>query len=214
MDLSALQLRDLLEQLGTGSPTPGGGSASALAGAIGASLVGMVAGLTSGRAKYIDCSNEMEKLVRSSKVLRLRFLDLMQEDTLAYSIFMEALKLPCETMEEKNIRSFMKQKALKKAVEVPMKILRETKNLALSAQAVLERGNTNASADAASAVEFARSASSTAINNIKENLSKIEDRDFVKETAEEMDDIAGEIKNIFCRTTKLIEIRFSGNDHT
>src|SRR5713226_2318816 len=97
-------LQHYLDELASAKATPGGGSASALSGAMGAALVCMVARLTLGKAKYADVQPEVEELLQQTEKLRERFQQLMQEDIDAYGRLSASFKMAHNTPEETSAR--------------------------------------------------------------------------------------------------------------
>lgn len=163
-----MNLNNFIEDLASSKPTPGGGAAAAVVGAMGASLVMMVAGLTKG-----DRSNQLSV---TSDQLRTRLLELAQEDCEAFEAVMAAYKLPKELVDRRQEI----EKALKKATEVPletMKLAKEVEELALE---MVEKGNPNAVSDAKSAVYLAQAAQKSARENVEINLKSIKDEEWKK----------------------------------
>ncbi|HPI98379.1 MAG TPA: cyclodeaminase/cyclohydrolase family protein [Synergistales bacterium] len=194
MGLSELGIRDFLKELSSDSPAPGGGSTAALCGALGSSLVAMVAELTLGNEKYSQSWSDMDGVRQETDVLSKSYLKLMEEDSLAFNTFMKALKLPKETSEEKEIRQVMMQRALTTAAEVPLSTLRDCETLsALSLEAV-KKGNRNAITDALSASEIALSAGLCASYNVRINLAGIREEKFVRNTLRELKEILTRIE--------------------
>lgn len=194
MGLSELGIRDFLKELSSDSPAPGGGSTAALCGALGSSLVAMVAELTLGNEKYSQSWSDMDGVRQETDVLSKSYLKLMEEDSLAFNTFMKALKLPKETSEEKEIRQVMMQRALTTAAEVPLSTLRDCETLsALSLEAV-KKGNRNAITDALSASEIALSAGLCASYNVRINLAGIREEKFVRNTLRELEEILTRIE--------------------
>lgn len=144
MQLSELTVRSFADLLCSNAPAPGGGSASALAGSLGAALAAMVCSLTVGRKKY----EEFQELAREGSEIGTRlkdeFLEAMEKDTDAFNAFSDAMALPKETPEQKAARSEAMQKALELCIESPLHIM------ALSFETVklIDRmfGKTNANA--------------------------------------------------------------------
>jgi len=130
-------LKDYLDDLAARKPTPGGGSAAALTGALGASLLSMVANFTTGKEKFKELEKEMKKILSSTEQLRKRLLELVDLDVMKY-------KEVC------NVRSGTKRqltKALKEAAEVAKQI-EDCSEQALKLSFVLEkRGNVNLISD-------------------------------------------------------------------
>ncbi|MBN1333560.1 MAG: cyclodeaminase/cyclohydrolase family protein [Synergistales bacterium] len=194
MGLSELGIRDFLKELSSDTPAPGGGSTAAFCGALGSSLVTMVAQLTLGNDKYSHSWNDMDGVRRKAEVLSQSLLKLMEEDSLAFNTFMKALKLPKDTHEEKEIRQVMMQRALTRAAEIPLATLRDCETLsALSLEAV-RKGNRNAITDALSAAEIALSSGLCASYNVRINLAGIREKEFVQNVTREVEEILTRIK--------------------
>src|SRR5919199_1882332 len=100
-----LSVRDFSAQLASKQPTPGGGSAAALAGALGAGLVSMVCNFTVGREKYADVEEEMQAVLGRSEELRGELEQAVEDDVAAYGSYSRASKLPRETDEEQSARA-------------------------------------------------------------------------------------------------------------
>lgn len=194
MSLSEFTVKEFLAQLSSDSPAPGGGSVAALSGALGAGLVSMVAKLTIGKEKYRESWAEMTRVRDRSKVLSSRFLELMQDDTDAFNTFMEALKLPKETVEEKEIRKEMLQQATRRAISVPLETLEAAVELGHLAAAVLREGNPNAASDAGTAALLARACGEAAARNIQINLPGVNDESYVLEVTKKMEELLLEVK--------------------
>src|SRR5439155_20595764 len=95
--VTSLPLREFSDQLAAGQPTPGGGSAAALVGALGAGLVSMVCNYTVGREKYADVDEEMRGVLARADELRTELERAVEEDVAAYGSYSDAQKLPRET---------------------------------------------------------------------------------------------------------------------
>src|SRR5437762_13736680 len=105
MSLTKLTVEDFIEQLASSSPTPGGGSASALAGAMAAAMVEMACNLTVGREKFRDVEQEMHTVLARARELRQEMLAAVDEDTRSYNAVSEAYKLPRDTGAQKAERT-------------------------------------------------------------------------------------------------------------
>ncbi len=194
MSLADLTIKEFLDELSSDSPAPGGGSVAALSGALGSGLITMVSRLTVGRDKYMEHWAEMSRIRDESKILVNTFLDLMHEDTTAFNTFMEALKLPKETVEEREIRREMMQNAMKKATEIPLRTLSECVKLTHLAASAVREGNPNAVTDAGTAALLARSGAESAAYNININLGDIKDLSYTNKVKEHMDTLLQEIE--------------------
>lgn len=188
--LVKMTVEDFIEQLASASPTPGGGSASALAGAMAAAMVEMACNLTVGREKFRDVEAEMQTLLARAGELRKQMLAAVDEDTESYSQVSDAYKLPRSTDAEKAARTAAIQKALKGATEVPLRVAKaasETTQLALIA---IEKSNPNVASDARVARLLGDAARDGAVANVEINLGSITDEAFVKRIRSELDSLA------------------------
>ena len=113
-----------LEELASSSATPGGGSAAALAGAMGAGLVSMVCRLTVGRKRFADAEGELQGVLDDAEALRLCLTNLPDADTQAFDQVMAAYRLPKETPTEQTARQTAIQSALQGATQVPLETAR------------------------------------------------------------------------------------------
>lgn len=177
--LTELTIKDFLAQTAGNDPVPGGGSISALNGAIAASLAEMVAGLTIGRKKYAEYEEVMKSLAEHFKQIRRQLVDDVDRDSEAYNRVFAAFKLPKETEEEKAARSAAIQKETKYAAEVPMDVARKVCALLPLLEQVVRKGNQNAITDACVATMCARTAVLGALMNIRINLTSIQDAEYV-----------------------------------
>ncbi len=178
------QLREYLDDLASAEPTPGGGSAVALSGAMGAALVCMVARLTLGKAEYAAVHTEVEEIVQKAEVLRARFQVLMSEDMEAYGRLSGCLKLPKATTEEKANRTSAIQAALVDAALVPLEMAERAVELMHYCQRMAEIGNKNVLSDIAVASTLASSAVSGASWMVRVNIQGLKDQ----ARAEELND--------------------------
>ena len=194
LKLDQLTVRSFIQELGSGSATPGGGSAAALCGAMGAALSGMVARFTGGREKFRNAWERMEGIKQGSDELAERFLALIQEDTDAYQEVLKALRLPKEAEEEKAVRREVLRKALKEASRVPLETLRGSEKLIRMAKDAVEQGNPNTVTDAAAAVHLAHLAAMVAAYNVRTNLSSLKDDVFVEGCKREAEEILERIE--------------------
>src|SRR5437667_3161 len=113
-----------LDELASNAPAPGGGSAAALAGAIGAALTSMVCNLTVGKKKYAGVEPEIKRVLQTSEELRKRFTALIDKDTDDFNKVMDAYKLPKETGDQQALRAAAIQAATKEAALVPLEVMK------------------------------------------------------------------------------------------
>ena len=186
-ELVSKTVSDFTDELSSDSPAPGGGSVSALMGALGAALVSMVAALTHGKKGMEDLRREMEELGTQAQQLKDRLTSLVDEDTAAFNGVMAAFRMKKRTDEEKKSRHEAIQTATKKATQIPMEVCRLSfEAMALSRSAVSE-GNPNSVSDAAVAAEAALAGLRGARLNVLINLDGIDDQKFCKEMKKSSD---------------------------
>ena len=169
------KIRNFLDELASNSPTPGGGSVAALAGALGAALISMVGNLTVGKKKYEDIEEEIKRIISSSEKLRYELSKLIEEDVKVFNNFMSTYKMPKETEDEKRLRAEKMQESLIKAAKVPLKVAYKCLDILSLSKEVAEKGNINVVSDAGVAVLMAEAALESAILNVKINLGMIKD---------------------------------------
>ena len=180
------QVQVFLDELGSSSATPGGGSAAALAGAMGAGLVGMACRLTIGRKRFADVEDELRGVLDEAEALRLRLTDLANADTQAFDQVMAAYRLPKQTRTEKATRQTSIQSALQGATRVPLETARACGALANLAAQVIDKINPNALSDAAAAALLAEAGLKSAQLSVAVNLADIDDLIFVEKTQEDL----------------------------
>jgi len=179
-------LKGYVDALASGEPTPGGGSAAALVGALGAALNSMVANFTLGREKFAAVEAEVARLLQESEALRAELQRLTQADTEAYGQYAAAQKMPRDTEEQKAARSAAMQAALKAAAAVPLAVVSACHRLLQIAAQLVDRGNPNLITDVGVAAKFALAGMECAALNVEINLVYIRDKDFVDSRVNQM----------------------------
>lgn len=183
-ELCDMSVTAFTEALASGAATPGGGSASALAGALAASLVAMVARNTAANPSYADRAAELEEIVAEAERLRGELVGLVDEDAAAFDRVMAAFRLPKDTDELKAARSRAIQAGYKAAVEPPLLVCRDALRVLELAARVTEQANPNAVSDAGVAALLAASALEGAALNVEINLGSIKDESFTTTAAD------------------------------
>jgi len=178
MSFQELSLAKFSEVLASKEPTPGGGCASALAGALAAGLVAMVARTTSGSKKFADRAEQMNAIASEADRLRSEFLTLVDEDARAFDQVMAAFRLPKETPEQQAARSQAIQQAYKAAVDPPMKVCTRSLRVLELALQVAEHGNPSAASDAGVGALLGATALEGGALNVQINLGSIKDDTF------------------------------------
>ncbi len=191
---SEKSIRQFADELASSDPVPGGGSTAALAGALGAGLVSMVCNLTIGKEKFRDAEARMKEVLGESEALRLRALDLLEEDTQVYSKVIAAYRLPRATPEEKQARSKAIQQSLKAAADVPLELARLSSRIVQLALPTAELGNPSAISDAAVGALLAASAFEGGALNVETNLGSIADATYDEAARKELADLRGGVE--------------------
>ena len=192
--LAGLTVREFADELSSDSPAPGGGSVAALSGALSAALSSMVANLTFGKKGYERKNSLMEEVASEAQEMKRRYLDLIDRDTEAFNTFMDAMKMPKKSDEEKALRDRAMEEAAKDATRIPLETLRLTERLCELAAVVGRKGNPNAASDAAVAAVMAEAAAESAALNVMINLPGIRDSRFTEEAARETEEILDRVK--------------------
>lgn len=179
-------VEEFLNELASKAPVPGGGSVSALSGALAAGLVTMVCDLTIGKKQYAEVEEEIRRYREEAESLRLRLQGLLQADVEAYGRLSAAYKLPRETEEEQADRYAAIQEATMEATRVPLEIAEAARQVVELSGPVAERGSRLAVSDAGIAALLGEAAVLSALLNVQINLPTIEDELFVAEARRRM----------------------------
>lgn len=174
--LADLSVRGFVARLADGEPTPGGGSASALAGAMGAALVTMFCNLTATRKKYASVKKEMEATADFALGEKARFIELVDRDSEAYNKIVVANRMPKETEEEKLLRLKAVEVATEEATCAPLETVRVTVSLLEKLPSLAGVGNPNALSDLKVGVELLATAFAGATANVEINLPWLPER--------------------------------------
>ena len=194
MGYSTIPVNEFVEKLGSGSPTPGGGGASALVGALGIALGNMVAHLTIGRKKYVSVELDMLELKAHASNLQAQLLTLIERDAEVFEPLARAYSLPKQTEEEKKEKDRVMEKALNQACRIPMEIMETVcESLELVKEAA-QKGTAAAVSDAGDAAVFCKAALQGASLNVFINTRSMKDRN----TAEEYNRRADEMLEKYC----------------
>ncbi len=173
-----MDLKQFLDDVASDSPTPGGGSASALAGALSASLIAMVAGLSLKKEKGKE--KEMRGIKKKAMALQKRLLLAVDEDAKSYDAVIRAFRLPKATERERLSRVRAIQKAYQKATVTPQLVCKLSIQLMEYSRFLILKGNPNAISDTGVAAFLADAALAGGLLNIGINLVPVTDKVFIK----------------------------------
>lgn len=175
-----------IEALAAGTATPGGGSAAAYSGAMGAALVAMVARLTLGKKKYADVEPEIQEILVSAEKLRSVLTLGIERDAAAFEAVMTAYKLPKDSLEEQKLRLQAIETTTLEATREPLETARLAVEVMVLARKAAELGNMNAITDAGTGAALARAALAGAGLNVRENLKILQDQTTAARIADEL----------------------------
>jgi formiminotetrahydrofolate cyclodeaminase len=176
-----------LDELASSAATPGGGSAAAIMGALGAALVSMVCNLTIGKKNYVEVEGEMREVLHDAEALRQRLADMVAEDIAAFNGLMAAYGLPKLTDEDKAARGAAIQHALRAATEAPLACARACADVIKLSMRAAEVGNRNVISDAGVGALAAQAALRSAALNVDINVPSLQDKAFAQACRDEMD---------------------------
>ncbi len=174
------------DHLAAGTPVPGGGSAAAYSGAMGAALVAMVARLTLGKTKYAKIQPQMQSILEEIETLRKVLLAAVEADSAAFEAVMDAYRLPKDSPDAREARSEAIQTATLEAAQVPFETVRKSLRVLQLAIQIAALGNTNAITDAGTAAALAQAAITGAGYNVRINTISIKDAKKTKQLLNEL----------------------------
>lgn len=170
---------DLLNAFSSPDPTPGGGSAAALAGALGASLLSMVAGMSKTRTGTPEVRAALDAARPGLLELRRVLLDLVDRDATAYDLVVAAYKRPKVTDEDKAARKAAIQAAMRIATEVPVETMAACADAIRAGEPVAEFGNPSAQSDILTGLELLKTGLIGARCNVEINIGSLTDASVV-----------------------------------
>ena len=170
-----------LEELASSAPVPGGGGASAACGSLAAALASMVANLTTGKKKYAQYEEDIQRILREAEEKRNALVALADVDAEAFAPLAKAYSLPKNTEEEIAYREEVMKKVLYDASIAPLRIMETVSEVILLIEEVAEKGSVMALSDAGVAAGFAEAALKGASLNVFINTKSMKDRDTADE---------------------------------
>lgn len=180
-------IETFLDDLASSKATPGGGSAAAIIGAMGAALASMVCNLTIGKKKYAEVEEEMKALLARAEALREKLTGMIEDDVAAFDAVMGAYGMPKETDAEKEKRGEAIQSALKLATDVPLRCCHAAREAIDVSADVAAKGNLGVISDAGVAVLAAYAALRSAALNVYTNAKIITDKTFADAKLKELE---------------------------
>ena len=190
MSLLDRSIDDFLTACSSPNPTPGGGSASALASAVGASLLMMVAGLAKTRSGTDADRAALDTAAASLTDIRARLAGAVDADASAYDEVVAAYRLPKATSEDKSRRTAAVAAAMRVAIDVPLEVMRLSVLALEAAHAVAAHGHRGASSDVGVAIALLQCGARGARLNADLNLAAVKDETYKSGAAGEVDRLA------------------------
>lgn len=189
---SEFALIDLLDAFASNAPVPGGGSAAAVAAALGVSLLVMAASLPKSRTGAPEEAADLAEAAARLRPLRDTLVQLIDADSDAYRRVMDAMKLPKTAPEEKTARTAALQAALQGATDVPLDVMRVGQQALAGAVIVARNAYRVAASDVATGVELLGSSVRSAALSIDGNLAAIKDGSYTARVSAEREQLASD----------------------
>lgn len=200
MKLVDMTITKFSDVLASNEPAPGGGSVAALSGLLGADLAIMVVNLSVGKKSYESLDENLKiQFMRDYEAIQLvrkELHDLIDEDTNAFTLFMDAMKLPKETDEDKALRNAAIQRASVYALQIPLKTAEKCLEVLKHQKVIGEFGNKNAVSDIGVGALLCFTGLEGAALNVKINLPGIDDEDIKKDATSRIESIIAEGKEL------------------
>jgi len=203
-------IRRYIDDASSDKPAPGGGSVAALAAAAGLSMACMAANFTVGRKKFKDVEQRVNELLGKCAADRDELLELMDADVQAYSQVSGAYALPREKPEDKALRDEAIQKALRIAMDVPLRSVRACRAALHNIAALADIANPNLISDVGVAAILTEAALRCAKLNVEINLGSLKDQELVARTRQEIDQAASEAREMSRRTVEKVAKAIGG----
>ena len=199
-------LIDLLDAFASNEPLPGGGSAAAVAGALGVSLLLMVAGLPKTRSgpTVPEEATDLAEASARLRPLRDKLLDLVDRDTAAYRALIDAMRMPKGSDEERGARAAAIQASMRTATEVPLETMRECQQALAGSVIVARNGHRPAASDAVVAVELLLAALRGSAANVDANLKGLTDQHYCDTIRTERNQLAADSAADAARAQQLL----------
>lgn len=213
--LTEMQLREFVQTTSSDSPTPGGGSVAALAGALAAALSSMVVRLTTGNRHFSELSTSDQKRLHNSLEvltdLTQQLSDAVENDAASFDGVMTAFKMPKTTDEERSSRNQAIQNGYRAAAAVPIDTAAKCLQVLEASKVVAQHGNASAVSDAAVASLMARAGAMGALYNVRINMGSIKDENHVEALRTEVKRIDAATKNLSEEILGMCETRLERN---
>ena len=192
--LASMTVRDFVELVGARTSAPGGGSVSALMAALGAGLGAMMGWMSYGNKKFEHLDSMMRKNIPPLNDAMLKLIPMIDADTNAFNDYMTALKMPKGTDAEKKLRAEKMQDGLKKAIDVPLSVMRISDSCWQWMFEMAKDGNIASSSDLAVGAKALETGIWGAFKNVEINLPQITDEAYKTKVLKEANEILDRAK--------------------
>jgi len=205
MNYLSAELKTYVSDAAAGQPTPGGGSVSALVGALAASMGEMAANFTVGKEKFASVEQDIQRALSGLKRCRQKLLTLMEADVSAYGAVDAAYNMPKDTQEQKVARKEAIQQSLTEAMKVPLNVMRQCALVAQIGVKLAEIANPRLVTDVGVCAILAEAACAAARLNVAINMKHIKDSALVDETAKETVKLTDETARARAEVARMVE---------
>jgi glutamate formiminotransferase/formiminotetrahydrofolate cyclodeaminase len=202
-------MKGFLDSVAANTPTPGGGSVSALAGALSAALGAMVCGLTVGKKKYADVSEEFKGIMAKVDVLRSELTFMIEKDAQGFELVLQARRMPKYTEFEIAQRNLKIQEATLIATTIPLEVMEKTVAIMEYLPVIAEKGNVNSISDVGVANLMGISAVKGAMMNVKINLPGLENEAIRNDLNNRALSALTQARELFEKTEKIVETKLT-----
>jgi len=183
---------EFVDKLASKSPVPGGGGVAALVGAIGTALSSMVCNLTTGKKKYAEFENDIQRILKKAAKIQQDLMQMIDEDAENFLPLSKTYGMPKDTEEERRLKEETLEKALKQACEVPVRIVKSCYDAIKLHEELVDKGSRLAISDVGVGVQCLRAAIISGWLNIIININSIKDQDYVNKVKQETEGLVKE----------------------
>jgi len=203
------KIKDFVDSVSRGTPTPGGGSVSSLAAALGASLSSMVSNLTINKKGFEEYNNYLDLKSSKCQDYMLDLLQLIDDDSNSYENIIKAVRLPKKNPKESVARNIMIEKATINATNIPLKILKVSTKVISCTYDICNHGNPNSISDIGVAAELLKTAGNGAYYNILINIKGIKDKKKIRHFKNKYDYYLKDLNNYYTKIINLVNKELS-----
>ncbi|NLJ57969.1 MAG: cyclodeaminase/cyclohydrolase family protein [Tissierellia bacterium] len=189
MELTELSCKDFTKELAAKKPIPGGGGAAALGGSLGVALNMMVVNFSKGKKNLIQFEKEHEDILDRGEKLRLKLLNLVEEDAKNFEPLSKAYSMPSSSEEERKLKEKAMEKYLKVACNAPLETMELVYEGILLHEELLDMAAKIIISDIGVGVQFLKAALNSAYLNVLINVNSIKDRTYVESVRERTEEI-------------------------